>query len=217
MWSWGDNSYGQLGEGTLKYSETPKQIHNLNNVTDIFADDGKSYAVNSDGSVYAWGAYLSLIKKSSKVPILFKGLSNIKYVISDHAIDKNGNVWSWGLNLKGEVGDGTFINKSSPGEISTLSNICWISTSPYTCFALDDSGNVWKWGWNDKETVDIPIDVSITKPYELESLSSSEDNSIEESSKEGNFSGINWSNNLVNRTNNLQVSPKVKDLFVAVG
>jgi alpha-tubulin suppressor-like RCC1 family protein len=55
VWTWGDNSYGQLGINSppsLRY--TPAQITSLSNVTAIGTGYDSSYAINSDG-IYAWG------------------------------------------------------------------------------------------------------------------------------------------------------------------
>ncbi|WP_081383152.1 hypothetical protein [Paenibacillus odorifer] len=46
------------------------------------------------------------------------GLSNIKVITAGNlfsfAISKDGNVWGWGANTNGELGDGTRINPVSP-------------------------------------------------------------------------------------------------------
>jgi hypothetical protein len=51
---WGNNSYGQLGNGS-PLTNTPGQTLNLTNVTAIAAGDSHSLALKQDGTVWAWG------------------------------------------------------------------------------------------------------------------------------------------------------------------
>ncbi|HZD60439.1 MAG TPA: hypothetical protein VE439_08330, partial [Anaerolineae bacterium] len=55
VWGWGDNSFGQLGDGTKTNRSTPVQAKALTNVTAIAAGDAHSLARKSDGTVWAWG------------------------------------------------------------------------------------------------------------------------------------------------------------------
>ena len=53
--SWGDNYYGQLGDGTTNNRITPAQISGLTNIIAVSAGCSHSLAVITDGSVWAWG------------------------------------------------------------------------------------------------------------------------------------------------------------------
>lgn len=63
VWAWGgDNSAGQLGNGTISEPEdptanfaTPARVIGLDNVVDISAGNRHSVAVKSDGTVWSWG------------------------------------------------------------------------------------------------------------------------------------------------------------------
>jgi alpha-tubulin suppressor-like RCC1 family protein len=52
---WGDNTYGQLGNGTTMPSKTPVPVSGLQSVTDISVDWPVACAVVADGSVFCWG------------------------------------------------------------------------------------------------------------------------------------------------------------------
>ena len=56
LWSWGDNSYGQLG----KSDQEPSRI-SLNNIIKISTLSNSSFAVNSLGIVYAWGKNTDMV------------------------------------------------------------------------------------------------------------------------------------------------------------
>jgi alpha-tubulin suppressor-like RCC1 family protein len=53
--AWGYNGYGQLGNGNLTDSSTPRQVSSLSAVTAIAGGDFHSLALRSDGTVWAWG------------------------------------------------------------------------------------------------------------------------------------------------------------------
>jgi hypothetical protein len=60
VWAWGDNTYGQLGDGSggtgpTSIKVTPVQVSGLANVVGIGAGEQHSLAVKSDGTVWAWG------------------------------------------------------------------------------------------------------------------------------------------------------------------
>ncbi|BDR54488.1 hypothetical protein KIMH_05990 [Bombiscardovia apis] len=69
------------------------------------------------------------------------------------AIDSKHNVYSWGDNTYGELGDGTTTSRLKPVPITfpTSANIVKVSTGYYPhSLALDDQGNLYTWGRNDK-------------------------------------------------------------------
>ena len=57
LYAWGDNEYGQLGDGTTTSSDTPVVVSLPVGVTPtaIAAGCDNAYAIGSDGNVYAWG------------------------------------------------------------------------------------------------------------------------------------------------------------------
>ena len=55
--TWGDNTYGQLGNGTTTQSDSPISIALPGGVTpvSVAAGGGQSLAIGSDNNLYAWG------------------------------------------------------------------------------------------------------------------------------------------------------------------
>jgi alpha-tubulin suppressor-like RCC1 family protein len=165
-WSWGANTYGQLGGPYYtygaSYETTPVQVSQstvpLTNITWIAAGRNSSYAVRGDGSVWSWGyngdGELGNGYSGGSVPAPFKisGLSGVKQVAAGNyhvlAVTTNGNVYAWGLNTNGELGDGTVTNRNSPVLITTLSNIVAVTAGNSSSYALDSCGIVWAWGGN---------------------------------------------------------------------
>jgi len=55
VYAWGDNAYGQLGDGTTTDRTRPVQISGLSNITGMAAGMTSSYALAADGSLWVWG------------------------------------------------------------------------------------------------------------------------------------------------------------------
>ncbi len=122
VWSWGGNSYGQLGDGTAgEASRVPVQVSGLTDMTGVAGEFGNGYALRSDGTVWAWGdgSYGQLgngvdcgfEQCQSAVPVRVSDLAGAVSVIGTYnggvALDEAGRVWAWGDNTSGEHGNGT--------------------------------------------------------------------------------------------------------------
>ncbi|MCC7202339.1 MAG: hypothetical protein IT393_06750, partial [Nitrospirae bacterium] len=55
VWAWGQNSFGQLGDGTETERHTPVQVIGLTGIVSVAAGDRHSLALKSDGTVWGWG------------------------------------------------------------------------------------------------------------------------------------------------------------------
>jgi alpha-tubulin suppressor-like RCC1 family protein len=53
--AWGQNSQGQLGDGTTTNSRIPVQVKDLTGAIDIAATNASSHAIKADGSAWSWG------------------------------------------------------------------------------------------------------------------------------------------------------------------
>lgn len=157
LWAWGDNSAGQLGDGTLAGKLTPIQIGSDNKWVNLVCGSNHTVAIKSDGTLWAWGANGfgelgdgSTTGRTSPVQI---GTDNKWVNIAggrNHtvAIKSDGTLWAWGRNVAGELGDGTTTQRTSPVQIGT--DIKWLSIAgggAHTV-ALKSDGTLWTWGYN---------------------------------------------------------------------
>ncbi|MDQ3917632.1 MAG: chitobiase/beta-hexosaminidase C-terminal domain-containing protein, partial [Acidobacteriota bacterium] len=132
VWSWGDNSGGQLGDGTTTSRPTPAPVSSLSNVVAIDAIQGHGLAVKSDGTVWWLGGVNS--------PTQIAGLTNMKAVAAGDgyninlALKSDGTVWSFG--------------GASPSQVLGLSGVTQIDAGSTHGVALKSDGTVWTWGNN---------------------------------------------------------------------
>lgn len=64
------------------------------------------------------------------------------------AIDNEGNLWTWGRNKEGQLGDGTTNNRAVPQKIMNGTKFKRVYAREYSSLALDINGNLWSWGEN---------------------------------------------------------------------
>ena len=64
------------------------------------------------------------------------------------AIDSEGNLWAWGNNGSGQLGDGTITDKIVPMQIKQGTKFKEISAGTEHSLAIDSEGNLWVWGNN---------------------------------------------------------------------
>ena len=116
VWSWGNNQYGQLGDGTTVNRSVPGPVSGLTNIRAIAARYLHSLALKNDGTVWAWGynadgALGDGTTTNRSVPVQVSVIDRIVGISAgvEHnlALRNDGTVWAWGLNARGGLGDGT--------------------------------------------------------------------------------------------------------------
>ena len=157
LWAWGQNYWGQLGDGTVINRSSPVQVGSGTKWLNVSQGASLTIAKKTDGTLWAWGhngdGRLGLgdtVSRSSPVQIgTGAGWSKIAAAAGfASAIKTDGTLWSWGVNYWWQLGDGTSINKSSPVQISALTNWSKISTKAYHTHGLKKDGSLWSWGFN---------------------------------------------------------------------
>jgi alpha-tubulin suppressor-like RCC1 family protein len=162
----GQNAFGQLG------TSTPPHISSLDNtVTEVAAGDYTSFAVKNDGSLWVWGSNQygargdgssgNNIESPVQVPIpnrvttpSWRGKHAVAVGTGVYAaLDTDGQVWTWGVNWNGRLGDGTTNSRFTPARVKKsaspddyLTGIVSIAAGAGTIAAVDADGNVWTWG-----------------------------------------------------------------------
>ena len=162
---WGDNSDGQLGDGTNYQGDTPVQTSSLGTgktAVAISLGDAHTCAILDDASVSCWGDnWLGQlgdgtdINRNTPTQILSIGTGRTAVAISSGdahacAILDDASVSCWGDNYYGQLGDGTNTDRSTPTQTSSLGTgrtAVAISSGDYHSCAILDDASVSCWGY----------------------------------------------------------------------
>ena len=162
LWAWGNNEYGQLGDGSGASQDTLIRIGSDTNWSAISAGVYHTVALKSDGTLWAWGnnEYGQLGDGSGvdqDTPIRIGSDTNWSSISAGgyHAIalKSDGSLWAWGNNEcdpheGGQLGDGSQVDRYTPIRIGTDTNWSAISAGECHTVALKTDGSLWTWGVN---------------------------------------------------------------------
>jgi hypothetical protein len=163
LYAWGDNPYGELGNGSSgDISDTPVVVSLPAGVTPtaITAGYASGYAIGSDGHLYAWGdnAYGELgngeSPTNSATPVVVPLPAGVTPTAiaggggTAYAVGSNGSLYSWGLNGSGQLGDGTTTNRDTPVVVTLPAGITptTIAGAGGFAYAIGSNGTLYAWG-----------------------------------------------------------------------
>ena len=160
---WGDNEYGQLGDGGNANTTVPVPVRlPAGTVVKATARGGyTAYALTSSGTVYAWGygAYGELGDGSDTasalpVKVSFPAGTVITAIAasedSAYALTSSGKVLAWGYGNDGELGDGTTSSSSDipvPVSLPAGTKITAIAAEDLGGLALTSADTTLAWGY----------------------------------------------------------------------
>jgi alpha-tubulin suppressor-like RCC1 family protein len=145
LMAWGNNYFGQLGDGTYGDNRaTPVKVGGLRGaeVEALAGGQGHTLALRGDGAVLAWGYNRdgelgNGTNEDSPTPVVVKDshdptghLGGVRAIAagSSHglALKEDGSVWAWGANDQGQLGNGTetlgsdALGTNAPAEVKDL-------------------------------------------------------------------------------------------------
>ena len=167
LWAFGDNTFGQLGNGVTTGYSSPVQIGSATDWSVIIPGGGygigKSggetyycyFGIRTTGALWSWGDNGTGQLGRPNVPTQVGALTTWSKIAtgSFHALatKTDGTLWSWGWNDYGQLGSGTTTGRYSPVQVGGLTNWSELAANGYfgySSMAVKTDGTVWGWGWN---------------------------------------------------------------------
>ncbi len=178
LWTWGRNNAGMLGDGTTVNRSSPVSVIGVYTDWCQFSAGYHSVAIRSNGELWSWGCnrYGQLgnnatVNRSSPVSVVggFNDWCNVSAGMNHTAaIRTNGELWAWGCNNSGVLGDNTTISKLSPvSVVGGFTNWCLVAVGRYHTLAIKSDGTLWGWGRNNTGHLGNGTTISRSSPVSV--------------------------------------------------
>lgn len=172
LWCWGQNIRGSLGLGTTSRSvDVPRKVGTAS-WRSVVSGGWHSCGIRTDGSAWCWGdnqlGQLGLGNDDRQTAPRRVGAESDRWIDLSTGyghtcgVRADGTLQCWGLNDRGQLGDGTQTGRLSPTTVAGTWSDVAVSDGG-TC-ALAGSGGVWCWGDNRYGQVAAPSAVVVTRP-----------------------------------------------------
>ena len=172
LYSWGHNDHGQLGDGTTTDRYQPQPVKDTSGqpfkAVQVSAGVADSAAIDSENRVYTWGSESTgkgqtpVYSTTRKNPTPAADPDNPGQTLRAvqvslnwsfaMALDADGNVYTWGYNTNGQLGNNTSNSTNYAANPARLPNQSFqatqISAGSWNALAIDTDGNTWTWGYN---------------------------------------------------------------------
>jgi len=192
LWVWGHNQCGQLGQGGTASVNVPTQVltgSGAETFSTIACGSGRDsshmLAVKTDGTLWGWGLnYIGELGQGSvnhefDSPIQIGSSSDWasvacgSYFGDDYSLatKTDGELWAWGGNYRGQLGNGDYVPLFTPTQVTGVSDWQHIVAGS-SSFATKPDGTLWSWGDNTWGQLGLgdPAAYSSTTVYPLESF-----------------------------------------------
>ncbi|KAM9861600.1 hypothetical protein ACI1US_02502 [Leucobacter sp. BZR 635] len=162
-YTWGQNSSGEIGNGTTTNINVPTKVEIPGGVAiaQINAGEYNSIALGVDGAMYGWGKNNAGQLGSGTTG---NQLSPVAAVIPDDAtltqlstgghhtlaLADDGRAFGWGLGTQGQLGQGSFTGSLAPVEVVLPQDVTFtrVDAGGHHSLGLGDDGRVYAWGAN---------------------------------------------------------------------
>ncbi|MDW7656536.1 MAG: hypothetical protein SCM11_05095 [Bacillota bacterium] len=187
VYAMGRNTFGQLGNGSTLPSSRPVKIEGLPPVQAIAAGSWHSLALCQDGSVWGWGDNSTYqlgdvqgeaITDAAGNTIGYRHTKPVKIILNGATgvaagaqfslyLRHDGQLFAWGDNSRGQLGDGTVQTRSRPTAVVGLSGVRQVSAGYQHVMSIiveNDHEALYVWGDHSAGQlglIDIPAGDSI--------------------------------------------------------
>lgn len=146
----------------------------------VATGDASSYAIDSDGSLWAWGwnesGQLGIGESNQKVSVPTKVGSDTdwKSVFAGQAyaffLKKDGTLWAVGANEKGVSGVGDAAAHKTPSQIGTDNHWSYVACSHffgYAALGIKSDGTLWAWGEGENYALGTGKSANLSTPQQI--------------------------------------------------
>lgn len=180
VYTWGSGSSGALGHGVLNDRiavPTRLDLPGAAPVVEIASGQRHTLARTADGEIYAWGynhagALGDDTATDSAVPVRVQLPDGVRVAamtagfVHSVAITDDGELYAWGLNTWGELGNGSSASSRVPRAAWMPPGVRFVQVAAghHHTSALTADGDVYSWGWNQYRQLGHGI-TSTREPY----------------------------------------------------
>lgn len=191
-----------LGSSAVPYALDMSGIPSGKTIISISSGDSHNLALSSDGRIYGWSHGSSeigdgtTIHRPTPTAIDMSGVLAGKFITAvsagdfhSLALDSQGRVYAWGANYAGELGDGTFMDRSSPVAVDASGalagkKIVDISAGSHS-LALSSDSSLFAWGANHQGQLGNGTKISSNVPVAVNTSGSIDGQTIDSISAGG--------------------------------
>ena len=194
VFMWGSNTHGQLGDGTTVDRDLPVEITEQFNlqpgeaIIDLKIASAHTMAISSFGRVFVWGSNSQGqlgdgTRNHSTTPLDITAQFNLNHTdrivtissrgLHTAALSAEGQLYVWGWNVFGQLGDGSTLTRLNPINLTEEFNlneeeyIKSISLGQHHSSALTSIGRLFIWGHNDVGQLGNGTQINTLTPYML--------------------------------------------------
>ncbi len=181
-YSWGDNTYGQLGNGTQTADNIPKIINGLSGeyIVDISCGNCHSLVLTQTGHVYGFGhndyGQIGCANNAHQLtPIKINGFNNEKVIsvscgsLHSLALTEYGEVYGWGRNDLGQLGINNVTHQNTPNKVQNLNDVFIekIICGQNHSLLLSSVGDIYTFGYNNCGQIGNGNTSNLSNPFKI--------------------------------------------------
>lgn len=154
---WGNNEFGQLGDGTTLDRSAPVSVVGRLNFQTISVGALHTCGIDLEGRTFCWGYNEfgqlgdgTTLNRTSPVQASIEHRFQSVSAGGLHtcALDRTGQAYCWGHNVRGQAGNGTTVDAATPVAVSGSARFRSITAGGLHTCALTAKGEAYCWGYN---------------------------------------------------------------------
>ncbi|MCC3156479.1 hypothetical protein LJ737_04475 [Hymenobacter sp. 15J16-1T3B] len=152
LWAWGQNLYGELGNGTTTDQNVPVPVAagSAGGWQCVAPGSAQTVAIRRDGSLWTWGRNVAATDyATSTTPVQMGSGTDWQQVVGSlHFVllRRDGTLWAWGSNTYGQLGSGSCQSSSVPQQVGAAADWRTMAAGAYHTAAIRRDGTLWAWG-----------------------------------------------------------------------